>query len=81
MKIEEYEMNMQSESVRIRQDELDREIEAIRAERLLNAVAPPHPTLPSRARARIGRRLISLGTALVGQSQPAPAAVHQNRPA
>jgi hypothetical protein len=81
MRNEEHEMNMQSETVRIRQDELDREIEAIRSERLLNAAARPQPTLPSRARAGLGRRLISVGTALVGQSQPSPAAVRQNRPA
>lgn len=73
-------MNMQSESVRMRQDELDREIETIRSERLLSAAAPPHPTLPSRARTGLGRGLISLGTALVGRSQQ-PAAVRQNRPA
>ena len=54
-------------------EELDREIETIRTERLLQAAAPPRPALPQRARAGIGRRLIWLGVALVGEQQRRPA--------
>ena len=50
----------------LHRDELDREIETIRTERLLQAASPPRPGISSRARAGIGRGLISLGMSLVG---------------
>jgi hypothetical protein len=61
-------VNQQAETVRIRQDELDREIDAIRVERLINEAGPARPALPTRARTGLGRSLISLGTALVGRA-------------
>ena len=64
-------MNQQAETVRMRHEELDREIESIRAERMINATTPSRPALPTRARAGLGRGLISLGTALVGRGEPA----------
>ena len=70
-------VNQQAETVRIRQDELDREIDAIRIERLINATAPSRPALPVRARTGLGRRLISLGTALVGRAESAAATSSQ----
>jgi len=61
-------MNQQAESVRMRHEELDREIEAIRAERLLQANNESQPGFAGRARSGIGRGLISLGTAIVGST-------------
>ena len=61
-------VTQQAETVRIRHEELDREIESIRTERLINATSPSRPALPTRARAGLGRGLISLGTALVGRA-------------
>jgi hypothetical protein len=64
-------MNDTLDGGRIRRDELDREIETIRTERLIRAATPDQPGLPSRARAGLGRRLISVGTALLGSSERA----------
>jgi hypothetical protein len=50
-------------------DELDREIESIRIERLIRDAAVGRPSLPRRARAGLGRSLISLGDALVGEAR------------
>jgi hypothetical protein len=50
-------------------DELDREIEGIRTERLLHSAAGDRPSLGRRARAGVGRGLISLGVALVGEGR------------
>ena len=50
-------------------DELDREVESIRTERLLRDAAGARPSLPRRARAGLGRGLISLGDALVGETR------------
>jgi hypothetical protein len=50
-------------------DELDREIETIRMERLLSAATPPGPTRSARGRAAIGRGLVSLGVALIGDTR------------
>lgn len=61
-------MNDQNHAVRLRHAELDHEIETIRRERLIRAASPAAPGLPARARAGIGRGLISLGTSLVGRS-------------
>lgn len=59
-------MNDTCDAVRLRREELDREIEGIRTERLIRSGTASGPSLPGRARAGIGRALISLGTALVG---------------
>jgi hypothetical protein len=59
-------------ATKIHIDELDREIETIRIERLLKAAAPPRAGLPSRAKAGVGRGLIALGVALVGQPAERP---------
>ena len=68
-------MNDTFHPANLHRDELDREIDAIRAERLIHAAAPPgSPGLPTRARAGIGRGLISLGTSLVGTADAAAAA-------
>jgi hypothetical protein len=61
-------MNGQLDATRLHIEELDREIETIRTERLLQAARPERPTLPGRARASIGRGLISLGVALGGET-------------
>jgi hypothetical protein len=50
-------------------DELDREIESIRTERLLRAAGPEREPFRRRARASLGRGLISLGVALGGETQ------------
>jgi hypothetical protein len=60
-------MNGQLDATRLHIEELDREIETIRTERFLQAAAPDRPALPRRAKARIGRGLISLGVALGGE--------------
>jgi hypothetical protein len=62
-------MNGQLDATRLHIEELDREIETIRTERLLQAARPERPALPGRARASIGRGLISLGVALGGETQ------------
>ena len=49
-------------------DELDREIESIRIERFLSA-AHPRYARTVRARAAVGRWLIALGAALVGETR------------
>ena len=54
-------------TTRIHMAELDREIETIRLERLIEAARPDRPSWPRRARAGFGRGLISLGGALVGE--------------
>ena len=60
-------------ATRIHMDELDREIETIRTERLLRAPTPDRQTLPMRATAWIGRGLIALGVALGGDGHRQPA--------
>lgn len=59
------------DATRLHREELDREIEAIRTERLLRAGSGSPPGLAKRARAGLGRRFIAIGTALVGPSEPA----------
>jgi hypothetical protein len=49
-------------------DELDREIETIRTERLLRSASASRPSLAQRARTGVGRGLIALGVALTGES-------------
>lgn len=67
-------MNQQKEAVRMRQDELDREIESICAERLINTSGRTRPNMATRARAGLGRCLIALGNALVGRAEAVSAA-------
>ena len=50
-------------------DELDREIEAIRIEQVLSAAQPHGLPRTARARAAVGRGLIALGVALVGETR------------
>ena len=50
-------------------DELDREIESIRMEQILSAAHPHRRLRIARARAAVGRRLIALGVALVGETR------------
>jgi hypothetical protein len=71
---EEHKMNDTFDSARIRREELDREIDAIRMERLIRPPSTVRPGLPTRARAGFGRGLISLGTWLVGTADAAAAA-------
>jgi hypothetical protein len=59
-------MNENFSAAQIHIDELDREIETIRTERLLRATSPTEPSKAQRAKAGVGRGLISLGVALVG---------------
>jgi hypothetical protein len=66
-------MNDNFDAARLHREELDREIDAIRYERLLHAASPDRPGLPSRARAGLGRQFISLGTRLVGTADAAAA--------
>lgn len=63
-------MNDTFDAARLHREELDREIEAIRTERLIRATTPARPGLPSRVRAGLGRRFIAVGTALLGASEP-----------
>lgn len=58
-------------AARIHRENLDREIESIRTERVLRARAGSEPGLPSRARNGLGRGLISLGTAILGAAESA----------
>lgn len=74
MNQEEPTMFMTFETSNLHKEELDREIESIRTERLLRSASPPAPGLPSRTKAAIGRRLISLGTSLVGTADAVPTA-------
>ena len=64
-------MNDTWDAARLHRDELDREIESIRTERLIRSGSASRTSLPGRARAGIGRGLISLGTALVGRADAA----------
>jgi hypothetical protein len=62
-------MNDSYDAARLRREELDRQIESIRTERFLDATIARSPGLPSRARTRVGRGLISIGTALLGAAE------------
>ena len=67
-------MNDTYHPAQLHRDELDREVEAIQIERLVRSATPVRQGLPTRARAGLGRGLISLGTALVGRADAAAAA-------
>jgi hypothetical protein len=62
-------MNANVDGARIRHQELDREIETLRTERLLNGSRPWRPGPVTRGIASVGRAMISVGTALA----PSPA--------
>ena len=67
-------MNDTFDSARLHREELDRQIDSLRTERLIRAASPVRQGLPARARAGLGRGLISLGTSLVGTADAAAAA-------
>jgi hypothetical protein len=67
-------MNDTFDGARIHREELDREIDSLRMERLIKARAVTRPSFAGRARAGLGRGLISIGTSLVGQADAAAAA-------
>jgi len=67
-------MNDTFDSARLHPEELDRQIDSLRTERLIRAASPVRQGLPARARAGLGRGLISLGTSLVGTADAAAAA-------
>ena len=67
-------MNATFDGARIRHQELDREIETLRAERLLSGHGPRRVGRLTRATASIGRLLISVGTALADRVEAVPAA-------
>jgi hypothetical protein len=60
-------MNAQFDGARIHQQELDREIEALCTERMLNSHSPRPPGPVSRGLASVGRGMISVGTALASR--------------
>jgi hypothetical protein len=64
-------MNDAFDAARLHREDLDQEIESIRMERFIRSGSASGPSLPGRARAGIGRRLISLGTTLVGGAEAA----------
>lgn len=59
-------MTHDHDATRLHRAELDREIETLRTERLLDAAASHPPGLATRGRRAAGRALISAGQALVG---------------
>ena len=61
-------MNDMFDATRLHRDELDREIETIRMERLLRDSAAPRPGFATRARTGLGRSFITVGTALLGSA-------------
>lgn len=67
-------MNESFDAARLHREELDREIETLRMERLINAAEPSRPGVATRTRAGIGRGLVSLGTALIGTADAAATA-------
>jgi hypothetical protein len=66
-------MNATFDGARIHQQELDREIESLRTERLLNRHAARGPSPVTRGLASVGRGMISVGTALASRVDSAPA--------
>jgi len=67
-------MNDTFDGARIHREELDREIDSLRMERLIEARAAGRPGFAGRARAGLGRGLITIGTSLVGGADAAAAA-------
>jgi hypothetical protein len=60
-------MNATFDGARIHQQELDREIDNLRTEKLINDSRAPHPGPVARGLAAVGRGLISVGTALASR--------------
>lgn len=60
-------MNAVFDGARIHQQELDQEIESLRTEKFLSARAPRRAGPVARGLARVGRGMISLGTALASR--------------
>ena len=73
-------MNESFDAARLHREELDREIDSLRTERLIRSTGQARPGLPARARASLGRGLISIGTMLLGKAGAA-ADVATARPA
>jgi hypothetical protein len=73
-------MNESFDAARLHREELDREIDSLRMERLIRSTSHERPGLPARARASLGHGLISIGTLLVGKAGAA-ADVANARPA
>jgi len=61
------EMNAIFDGARIHQQELDREIDSLYTERMLNSHSPRQPGPVSRGLATVGRGMISVGTALASR--------------
>jgi hypothetical protein len=64
-------MNAIFDGARIHQQELDREIDTLRTEKLLNSRAPHRPGPVARCLASVGRGMVSVGTALASRDAPA----------
>jgi hypothetical protein len=60
-------MNATFDGARIHQQDLDREIDSLRTEKLINSSRAPHPGPITRGLASVGRGLISVGTALASR--------------
>jgi hypothetical protein len=60
-------MNATFDGARIHQQELDREIDSIRAERMLSSRSPRRPGPVARSLATVGRGMVSVGTALASR--------------
>ena len=67
-------MNETFDGARIHREKLDREIDSLRTERLIGSRTEARPGFAGRARAGLGRGLISIGTSLVGKAEAATAA-------
>ena len=61
-------MNAIFDGARIHQQELDREIETICAERMLSSRSPRRPGPVARSLATVGRGMVSVGTALASRA-------------
>ena len=60
-------MNAIFDGPRIHQQELDREIDSLRTEKLINSRAPDRPGPVSRGLAWVGRGMVSVGTSLANR--------------
>jgi hypothetical protein len=60
-------MNATFDGARIHQQELDREIDTIRTEKLLSSREPNRPGPVARGLASVGRGMVSVGTALASR--------------
>ena len=60
-------MNATFDGARIHQQELDREIDTLRTEKLLSIQGPHRPGPVARGLATVGRGMVSVGTALASR--------------